>query len=78
MSEENNERLNGFIGRIQRLEAEKKTIAEDIKGVYQEVKSAGYDSKILKQVVKALEKERNEILEEQDLFRLYFDKANGA
>lgn len=78
MSDENNERLKAFIGRIQRLEEDKKAVADDIKSVYQEAKSAGYDTAVLKKVIKALEKERNEILEEQNLFRLYFDKANGA
>ena len=56
MSETNTQvdasRLNSFIDRIERLEAEKKNISEDIKEVYGEAKSAGYETKALRQVVK--------------------------
>ena len=42
--------LKSFIDRINRLEEEKKTISEDIKGVFQEAKGQGLDPKILKTV----------------------------
>lgn len=45
------DQLRAFIGRIERLEEEKKTIAEDIKGVYGEAKSMGFDAKILRKVI---------------------------
>lgn len=45
-------RLKSFIDRIERLEAEKQSLAEDLKEVYGEAKSAGYEIKALKQVVK--------------------------
>jgi len=46
------ERLRLLIERIERLEEEKKGIADDIADVYVEAKSVGYDAKIMKQIVK--------------------------
>ena len=45
-------RLLQYIQRVERLESDKADIATDIKEVYVEVKSAGYDAKIVRQVVK--------------------------
>ncbi|MFW8587720.1 DUF2312 domain-containing protein [Rhizobium beringeri] len=44
------DQLRAFIERIERLEEEKKTIADDIKDVYGEAKGMGFDTKILKKV----------------------------
>lgn len=46
------DQLLNFIERIERLEEEKKGIADDIKDVYAEAKANGYDTKIMKMVVK--------------------------
>lgn len=46
------ERLRLLIERIERLEEEKKGIGDDIKDVYLEAKSAGYDPKAMRQVVR--------------------------
>ncbi len=45
------DQLRAFVERIERLEEEKKTIADDIKDVYGEAKAMGFDTKILKKVV---------------------------
>ena len=45
------DQLRLFIERIERLEEEKKGMADDIKDVYSEAKSQGYDAKIMKQIV---------------------------
>jgi len=47
-----NQRLKSFIDRIEKLEVEKKNLADDLKEVYNEAKSAGYETKALRQVVK--------------------------
>jgi uncharacterized protein (UPF0335 family) len=47
-----NQRLKSFIDRIEKLEVEKKNLADDLKEVYGEAKSAGYETKALRQVVK--------------------------
>lgn len=57
------DQLRVFIERIERLEEEKKTIADDIKDVYAEAKGTGFDTKILKKVIslrKMDERERQE------------------
>lgn len=46
------DRLRSFIERIERLEEEKKGVAEDIKEVYAEAKSTGFDIKTMRQIVK--------------------------
>lgn len=46
------EHLRSFVERIVRLEDEKKTFADDIKEVYGEAKSNGFDTKALRRVVK--------------------------
>lgn len=60
-------RLISFIERIERLEEEKANLMNDIKEVYGEAKSAGYEAKIIRQVVRlrkmdASEREENEFL----------------
>ena len=45
-------RLRLLIERIERLEEEKKGIADDIRDVYAEAKAVGYDAKIIRQVVR--------------------------
>ncbi len=46
------ERLRLLIERVERLEEEKKNIADDIKDVYAEAKAVGYDAKIMRQIVR--------------------------
>ena len=46
------DQLRLFIERIERLEEEKKGIADDIRDVYAEAKSTGYDAKIMRQIVR--------------------------
>jgi len=46
------DQLRAFVSRIERLEEEKKGIADDIRDVYNESKSQGYDPKIMRQIVR--------------------------
>jgi uncharacterized protein (UPF0335 family) len=59
------DQLRLFIERIERLEEEKKGIADDIKDVYSEAKANGYDTKIMRKIV-ALRKMESHELQEQD------------
>ena len=52
MAEATDDRLRLLIERIERLEEEKKGIADDIRDVYAEAKAVGYDSKIMRQIVR--------------------------
>ncbi|OPZ78561.1 MAG: hypothetical protein BWY78_00520 [Alphaproteobacteria bacterium ADurb.Bin438] len=69
-------RLRSFIERIEKLEEQKKNLAEDLKEVYGEAKAAGYETKALKQVVKLLQisenpKLKNKMDEEQYWLETY-------
>jgi uncharacterized protein (UPF0335 family) len=46
------DRLRLLIERVERLEEEKKNVADDIKDVYLEARSVGYDAKIMRQIVR--------------------------
>lgn len=52
MAEETDERLRLLVERIERLEEEKKGIADDIKDVHAEAKAVGYDVKVLRAVIR--------------------------
>ena len=51
-AEATDDRLRLLIERVERLEEEKKGIADDIKDVYGEAKAVGYDVKIMRQIVR--------------------------
>ena len=63
--------LKSVIERIERLEEEKKETAEQIKEVYQEAKSSGFDAKTIRKVVSLRKKPTEEREEEEALLDLY-------
>ena len=63
--------LRYFIERIERLEEEKKTISDDIKEVYAELKGSGFDSKAVREVIRLRKKEDHERQEEEAMVQLY-------
>jgi uncharacterized protein (UPF0335 family) len=63
--------LKSLVERIERLEEEKKMISADIKEVYAEAKSNGFDTKILRKVVAIRKKDRHEREEEEALLDTY-------
>jgi uncharacterized protein (UPF0335 family) len=63
--------LKSLVERIERLEEEKSKIASDIKEVYAEAKSAGFDTTILRKVISLRKKEAAEREEEQSLLEVY-------
>lgn len=65
------DRLRLLIERVERLEEEKKGISEDIKDVYGEAKATGYDTKIMKMVVKIRKQSRDDRAEEEALLETY-------
>ena len=65
------ERLRSFIPRIERLEEEKKTISDDIRDVFAEAKSNGFDPKIMRQVLKIRKMETAERQENDALLETY-------
>ena len=65
------DRLRSFIDRIERLEEEKKAIAEDIKEVYAESKALGFDTKIIRKIVSLRKMEDHERNEQEELIEVY-------
>ena len=63
--------LKAIIERVERLEEEKKEVAEQIKEVYAEAKANGFDAKILRKVVSLRKKPTEERQEEEALLDLY-------
>lgn len=66
LTEATKEKLRQTIERIERLEEEKKEIAEQIKEVYAEAKAFGFDTKALRQVIRIRKTDRAE-REEQEM-----------
>ena len=65
------DRLKSFIERIERLEEEKRVLAEDIKEVYAEAKGTGFDTKIIRQIIRIRKRDRDELDEEESLLEVY-------
>jgi uncharacterized protein (UPF0335 family) len=67
------QRLKSFIERIERLEEERKALGADLKEVYSESKSAGFDTKIIRQVVKLRKMDKADRQEQEALLQVYLD-----
>jgi uncharacterized protein (UPF0335 family) len=65
------DQLKSIVQRIERLEEEKKTIADDIKEVYAEAKGNGYDIKVLRKVIALRKRDLRERREEEAILDLY-------
>jgi uncharacterized protein (UPF0335 family) len=63
--------LKSFVERIERLEEEKKGLADDIRDVFAEAKGQGFDTKVLRQVIRLRKKDTAERQEEEALLDLY-------
>ncbi|MCG5234916.1 DUF2312 domain-containing protein [Xanthobacter autotrophicus] len=65
------EQLKSFIERIERLEEEKKAIADDIKDVFAEAKANGFDVKALRAILKIRKEDAEERKELEAIVELY-------
>ena len=72
------DQLRSIVERIERLEEEKKTIADDIKEVYAEAKGNGYDVKILRKVVALRKRDLDERKEEEAILDLYLQAVGES
>jgi uncharacterized protein (UPF0335 family) len=70
------EQLKSVVERIERLEEEKKAIADDIRDIYAEAKGNGFDTKVLRQVISLRKKDLAE-RQEQDAVRDLYLQALG-
>ena len=64
-------RLKSYVERVERLESDKQDIAEDIKEVFKEAKSEGFDVKIMKEVIKLRKKDAEDRVMEEELLTIY-------
>jgi uncharacterized protein (UPF0335 family) len=65
------EQLRSFIERIERLEEEKRALADDIKDVYAEAKGSGFDTKIMRQIIRIRRMDKDDVDEQETLLDLY-------
>ena len=65
------DQLKAFVERIEKLEEEKKAIADDIKDVYAEAKANGYDTKALRAVIRLRKQDADERAEQEAILETY-------
>ena len=63
--------LRQFIERIERLDAEKKDLAEQQKEVIAEAKGRGYDTKVMRKLITLRKRDQNDIAEEEAILEMY-------
>jgi uncharacterized protein (UPF0335 family) len=65
------ERLRSIVDRIERLEEERKALGGDIRDIYAEAKSAGFDVKVLRQLIRVRRQEAADVEEQETLLDVY-------
>jgi len=69
--------LRSFIDRIEMMETEKAVIVEDIREIYSEAKSTGFDPKIIRKIIALRKIDEDKRREEQEMISLYMDALGG-
>ena len=69
--------LKSIVERIERLEEDKAAVANDLKEVYAEAKGNGFDTKILRKVVRLRKQDKAKRQEEDALVDLYLSAIGG-
>lgn len=72
------DQLRSFVERIERLEEEKQSIADDIKDVYGEAKGTGFDTKVLRHIIRLRKQDAAERQEQEALLDLYMHALGMA
>ena len=65
------DRLLSLIERVERLEEERKALGSDIKDIFAEAKSAGFDVPVIRQLLRLRKQEPSEVAEQESLLDLY-------
>lgn len=65
------DRLKSFIERIENLETEKKGLTHDMADVFAEAKGSGFDTKIIRQILRLRKMEQDDRREQEELLDLY-------
>ncbi|MDF1606977.1 DUF2312 domain-containing protein [Hoeflea sp. YIM 152468] len=72
------DQLRAFVERIERLEEDKKVVADDIKDVYGEARAMGYDAKVLRRVIAIRKVDPSERLEQEAILDTYLHALGMA
>ena len=72
------QQLKAFIERIERLEEEKKALAADIRDVYSEAKGTGFDTKVMRQIIRLRKQNASERQEQEALLDTYLSALGMA
>jgi len=70
-------KLKSFVERIERLETEKAELGADVREVYAEAKGNGFDTKIMRQVIKLRKMDLAERQEQEALLEIYLDAVEA-
>jgi len=68
--------LQQFVERVERLEEEKKAIADDVRDVYAEMKGRGFDVKAVRQIIRLRKQDHSERKEMEAILELYMSALN--
>ncbi len=68
--------LRQFVERFERLEIEKKDIADQQKEVMAEAKGRGYDVKVMRKIISLRKRDRDDIAEEEAILEMYKEALN--
>ncbi len=72
------DQLKAFVERIERLEEEKKAIADDIRDVYAEAKGNGFDVKALRTIIRLRKQDKDERAEQEAILDTYLHALGMA
>jgi uncharacterized protein (UPF0335 family) len=72
------DQLKTIVDRIERLEEEKAELSADIKAVYDEAKSNGFDAKILRKIISLRKKDSQELMEQEMVLATYLHALDMA
>jgi len=70
--------LRSLVARVERLEADKKAVADDIREVYREAKGHGFDTKIMRKAIARRAMDQAQLQEQDALLDLYLDALLAA
>ena len=71
------DRLKSFVERIERLEEEKQALAADIREVYSEAKGAGFDVKVMRQLIRLRKMDDDDRNQMEEILNVYERALNG-
>lgn len=65
------DRLRSIIERVERLETERKALADDIRDIFKEAASAGFNVKVIRQIIRLRKQEPADVEEQETLLSIY-------